>query len=223
MGLRALRSFFSNAPGRAAAGRRVCVCRPAARARFVGAPRAWPSRGFPAPFSVLSALERGRLAGLRVGLRGSAVVEPCGRFCRGAGVCGPWWFSLFLSRAVPLLSPCLLVLVWAGLFRFFPSLPVLSSCVAGWSRRRSVFQEGAFLGYVPFGTGRVTMGGGLVQVSAASRGAGRFAPGGAFRGFALGCPPFSLPPKTGTGTECCSIGCGMGFSLLRLWSGAASC
>ena len=54
----------------------VCVCRPAARARFIGAPRAWPSRGFPAPFSVLSALERGRLAGLRVGLRGSAVVEP---------------------------------------------------------------------------------------------------------------------------------------------------
>ena len=83
--------------------------------------------------------------------------SPCGRFCRGAGVCGPWWLSLFLPRAVPLFSLCLSVLVWAGLFRSFLSLPVLSSCVAGWLRRRSVFQESAFLGYVPFGTWRVTV------------------------------------------------------------------
>ena len=97
------------------------------------------------------------MAGLRVGLRGSAVVEPLWQILsRG------WGLRSLVALSVPssgcaLFSLCLLVLVWAGLFRSFPSFPVLFSCVAGWLRRRSVFQESAFLGYVPFGTWRVTV------------------------------------------------------------------
>ena len=82
VGLRALRPFLE-CPGKSRGGSSCVWCRPAARACFKGAPRAWPSRGFPRPLSVLSALGRGRLAGLRVGLRGSAVVEPVRRFAAG--------------------------------------------------------------------------------------------------------------------------------------------
>ena len=222
MGLRALRSFFSNAPGRAAAGRRVCVSARCPRPFYRGAPRVTVQR-LPRPlFRPVGAGARpfGRaacwaarlccggapVAAFAAGL-GSAV--PGGSLCSFLGLCP---FSLLASWS------------WSGLVSSASFLLSRSSPLAwlGWSRRRSVCQEGAFLGYVPFGTGRVTMGGGLVKVSAASRGAGRFAPGGAFRGFALGCPSFSLPPKS-SGTTCCASAAVWAFRSYACGCGAASC
>ena len=131
MGLRALRSFFSNAPGRAAAGRRVCGVGPLPAPVLKGRPARGRPEASPPPFPSCRRWSAAVWQGCVLGCAALLWWSPCGRFCRGAGVCGPWWFSLFSSRAVPLLSLCFLVLVWAGFFRFVPSLPVLSSCVAG--------------------------------------------------------------------------------------------
>ena len=191
MGLRALRSFFSNAPGRAAAGRRVCVCVSARCPRpfYRGAPRVAVQR-LPRPlFRPVGAGARpfGRAAcwAARLCCGGAPVADfaaglgsavPGGSLCSLLGLCP---FSLFASWS------------WSGLVSSASFLLSRSSPLAwlGWLRRRSVFQESAFLGYVPFGTWRVTVGAGLVRVSAGVTGCRAVCAG---RGLPGACPGWSI-------------------------------
>ena len=161
MGLRALRFFLFKCPGKSRGGLPcVCVSARCPRPFCRGAPRVAVQR-LPRPLFC------------PVG----AGAWPFGRAaCWAARLCcgGALWH--ILSRGWGLRSLVVLSALFLGCapFSFFLlgpglgwSLALLSFspgpllCVAvGWLRRRSVFQESAFLGYVPFGTWRVTVGAG---------------------------------------------------------------
>ena len=112
--------LFLNAPGRAAAGRRVCGVGPLPAPVLKGRPACGRPEASPAPFFCpvgAGAWPFGRVArwAARLCCGGARAA-----LCRGAGDCGPWWLFLSFSGAVPLLSPSSWVLFGLLLFRFCP-------------------------------------------------------------------------------------------------------